>query len=143
MADPPDVVWRALEAVEEYRRWWPWLRRFDARALATGERWSARIRVALPFALRFSLDLRSVSTAERVDAVLTGDIVGTASISVAPDGAGSTIRLQSGLAPRHRLLRLVNRCVPSVSRVVHDRVVDSAFRQFAERPRPGGPGTER
>lgn len=137
------MVWRALESVWEYQRWWPWLRHFDARALAGGERWVARIRVPLPWALRFELDLRHVSAPEHVEASLSGDIEGTASITVACDGAGSTIRLQSALAPRHRLLRAVNRWAPPVSRFVHDRVVDDAFRQFAERPAGGDGGPAR
>lgn len=135
LEDPPAVVWRALESVEDYRRWWPWLRSFDARRLAAGERWTARIRVPMPWDLRFRLDLGSVTPPERVEAVLDGDIEGTASITVARVGGGSTIRLQSALAPRHRWLRAVNRYLPAVSRRVHDRVVDTAFRQFAERPR--------
>lgn len=136
------MVWRALEAVGEYQRWWPWLRRFEARALEGGERWEARIRVPLPWSLRFVLDLGRVSAPEHVEATLTGDIEGTASITVAGEGAGSTIRLRSALEPRHRLLRAVNRWAPPVSRFVHDRVIDGAFRQFAERPArgDGGPG---
>lgn len=136
MDDPPDAVWRALEAVDHYQRWWPWLRAFDARGLTAGDRWSARIRVPLPWALRFRLDLRSVAAPDRVEASLSGDIEGTASVTLAGSGAGSTIRLQSALTPRHRLLRAVNQLLPGVSRRVHDRVVDTAFRQFAERPRP-------
>ncbi len=140
--DPPAVVWRALESMEDYRRWWPWLRSFDARRLGAGDRWSARIRVPMPWDLRFRLDLRSVSPPRRVEAVLHGDIEGTASVTVAAVGAGSTIRLQSALAPRHRMLRAVNRFLPAVSRRVHDRVVDTAFRQFADRARSdaAGPG---
>lgn len=136
-------MWTALEAVDEYPRWWPWLRRFDAAALVTGERWSARIRVPLPWALRFELDLREVRAPVRVEAVLAGDIEGTASITVTPQGAGSSIRLQSALAPRHRLLRAVNRSLPSVSRRVHDHVVDNAFGQFASRAGRGVAGTDR
>jgi uncharacterized protein YndB with AHSA1/START domain len=137
LEDPPDAVWRALESVDDYQRWWPWLRRFDARVLASGERWTARIRVPMPWSLRFQLELGDVRAPTCVEAAIAGDIEGTATVTVEPSGAGSTIRLRSALAPRHRLLRAVNRAVPAVSRRLHDHVVDKAFEQFAGRDRTG------
>ena len=126
-------AWDALASVDDYRRWWPWLRRFDAARLAPGERWEARILVPMPWSLRFSLDLHDVEAPVRVAATITGDIEGEATVTLEPVGDGAEIRLRSDLAPRHRLLRGVNRFVPVVSRRLHDHVVDRAFRQFAER----------
>jgi uncharacterized protein YndB with AHSA1/START domain len=138
--ESPEAAWDDLAAVDAYERWWPWLRRFEAGRLAVGERWEARIRVPMPWSLRFTLDLREVRAPAHVVAVLSGDIEGTASITLEATDRGSTIRLRSDLAPRHRLLRAVNRAAPSVSRRLHDRVVDRAFRQFAGRGRGEGPG---
>lgn len=135
--DPPAAVWAALESVEDYQRWWPWLRRFEAQALASSERWRARIRVPMPWSLRFELELIDVRAPTTVEAEVAGDIEGTATVTVEPSGTGSTIRLQSALAPRHRLLRAVNRAAPSLSRRLHDHVVDKAFRQFSARGRTG------
>lgn len=140
LEEAPEDAWAALARVDEYQRWWPWLRRLDARQLATGERWLARIRVPMPWSLRFTLDLVVVEEPTRVDADLGGDIQGTASITLRPVDGGATIRLRSDLTPRHRLLQAVNRVAPGVSRRLHDRVVDRAFRQFAERD---GSGVER
>ena len=142
LAERPQDAWYSLADVGAYRRWWPWLRRFDARRLAPGERWEARIRVPMPWSLRFTLDIDHVEAPRQVDATLAGDIEGTATITLASAPGGAEIRLRSDLAPRHHLLRGVNRVVPGVSRRLHDRVVDRAFRQFAERDRaeigPGG-----
>lgn len=137
LGEGPHEAWDALTRVDDYRRWWPWLRRFDAERLAPGERWEARIQVPMPWSLRFSLDLHDVEAPVRVSATVTGDIEGTATITVEPVGASAEIRLRSDLAPRHRLLRGVNRIIPGVSRMLHDRVVDRAFRQFADRDRSG------
>lgn len=131
---PPDDVWRALESVDEYQSWWPWLRRFDAGALARGECWNARIRVPMPWSLRFRLELLGVRAPTTVEAAVSGDIEGTATLTLESSGTGSTLRLTSALVPRHRLLRMVNLTVPGVSRRLHDGVVDRAFRQFSERP---------
>jgi hypothetical protein len=137
--ESPRQTWDDLAAVGAYQRWWPWLRRFDADRLAAGERWEARIRVPMPWSLRFTLDLRDVEEPARVDALVSGDIEGTAEVTLEAAGSGSTIRLRSDLAPRHRLLRAVNRATPAVSRRLHDRVIDRAFRQFADRGRSGRP----
>lgn len=131
--EPPRRAWDALTHVEDYQRWWPWLRRFDADALADGERWRARIRVLMPWSLRLDLHLVAVEAPERVEAEIGGDIEGTAVITLDATTEGASIRLRSDLAPRRRLLRAVNRVAPPVSRRLHDRVVDRAFRQFAER----------
>lgn len=135
--EPVDRAWDALARVEDYRSWWPWLRCFDAGALAVGERWQARISVSLPWPLRFTIDIDAVVPRERVDATLTGDVEGTAAVTLQQDGSGTTIGLVSALEPRHRLLRTLNRLAPPLSRRLHDRVVDKAFRQFAHRPDGG------
>lgn len=129
----PEQAWDALTRVDDYQRWWPWLRSFDAHRLAVGERWEARIRVPMPWSLRFTIGIDVVEEPVRVDATLRGDIEGTASITLQRTVEGATIRLRSELAPRHRLLRTVNRLLPAVSRRVHDRVIDRAFRQFGAR----------
>lgn len=131
--EPPERAWDALTRVGEYQRWWPWLRCLEARALATGERWRVRIRVPLPCSLRFTLDIEAVEPPTLVAAMLTGDIEGMATVTLEPRGDGAVLRLRSDLAPRHRLLGMVNRLAPAVSRRLHDRVVDTAFRQFAGR----------
>lgn len=135
LGEGPQEAWDALARVDAYRRWWPWLRRFDADRLASGERWEARIRIPMPWSLRFTLDLRDVEAPVRVTADVTGDIEGTATVTIERGDAGVEIRLRSDLAPRHRLLRGVNRILPGVSRRLHDRVVDRAFQQFADRDR--------
>lgn len=136
--DPPEVVWQALEQVEGYQRWWPWLLRFDAEALSNGARWVARIRIPVPWSLRIELELHDVCAPTTVRASVAGDVEGTAAVTVEPAGTGSIIRVRSELGPRHRLLRAVNEAVPSVSRRMHDHVIDTAFRQFAERDQSGG-----
>ena len=133
LREPPERAWDALTRVDDYQRWWPWLRRFEARALAAGERWRAQIRIPMPWSLRFTIDIDAVDPPRRVDATLTGDIDGTATITLGWEGGGGAIRLRSDLAPRHRLLRAVNRLTPALSRRLHDRVVDKAFREFAGR----------
>ena len=123
------MVWAALERVDEYPSWWPWLRGFDADVLAAGERWSCRNRPPLPWSLAFELDLRRVGDGV-VRADVRGDIQGSAGVVVAPSGGGSTVTLDASLSAQGGPTAWLHRLAPPVSRWAHDRVIDAAFAQF-------------
>lgn len=126
----PDELWAALTNVGDYRQWWPWLRRFDGDAFATGERWTCVVQPPLPYSLRFALSLDEVVEGERVDATVTGDIVGTAHLELTPDGTGSELALASQLAPANSMLRAIAVVARPVVRFGHDWVLDTGLRQF-------------
>ena len=129
----PAAVWEALGRVDDYRTWWPWLRRFDADGLATGARWTCTIRPPLPYALRLVVGIDDVEPPERITATVTGDIQGDASVDLAPDGDGCVVRLRSSLAPAGQPLRAVARLTPWLARFGHDWVLDTGLRQFRRR----------
>ena len=130
---PPDVVWAAIGSVDAYRSWWPWLRRFDADGLVTGDTWSCTVRPPLPYVLRFAVSLDEVRPVAHIAAVVSGDIGGHATVDLAVDGEGCTVRLRSDLAPSGAPLRLVARGAPWLARFGHDWVLDTGFRQFRRR----------
>jgi hypothetical protein len=130
---PPDAVWDAMASVDDFRRWWPWLRRFDARGLEAGDRWSCTVRPPLPYALRFSIALEEVHRPLQVQASVTGDVCGQATVDISPDGDGSEVRLRSSLAPAGRALRTVSRFTPWLAEFGHDWVLDTGLRQFRRR----------
>jgi hypothetical protein len=133
---PPDELWAAMERVDHYRSWWPWLRHFDARELTEGEVWSASVRPPLPYRLRFDLHLHDVSAPSHVSAEVTGDIVGTARIEIAEARGGSSLHVVSDLAPANGMLRSVMRVAPKVARFGHDWVLSTGLRQFKTRALP-------
>jgi hypothetical protein len=129
---PADDVWSALGRVGDYRTWWPWLREFDGRVLAAGEAWSCRIAPPLPWSLRITVVLDEVGEG-RVDAIVHGDVAGTASVRVDPVGGACELALVASLRAGGGATAVLHRLLPGVSRAAHDRVVDRAFAQFAER----------
>jgi hypothetical protein len=138
--EDPAVVWAALERVEEYPAWWPWLRGFDAEALAPGDRWSCRIRPPLPWSLDLEVHLTWVG-GRAIRADIAGDIEGTADVVVRAAGdGGSAIALAASLQAWRGPTAVLHRLAPPVSRWAHDRVIDAAFAQFCERAL-GGDGT--
>lgn len=146
LAAPPAAVWAALAAVGDYPSWWPWLRRFDARALAAGEAWRCTIRPPLPYAVRCTIALGDVAAGARVAADVSGDVTGTAAVTLdrAP-GEATDVRIASELTARSLPARAASRVLPGIARRGHDWVFDTAAAQFARAhgwevtPLPDGP----
>lgn len=127
-----DDVWRRLARIEDYRSWWPWLRRFEARALAGGDVWRCTLRPPVPYAIRCDIALVEVEAPRLVTAALSGDLVGAARFELRDGGHGGTeVRLVSDLAAARLALRLAARLLPAAARRGHDRLLDAAARQFA------------
>ena len=129
----PEAVWSAVSDLGSYRRWWPWLRRFDATALATGDVWRCTVQPPLPYTLRFTVTLDEVAPPRLVRASVAGDIEGSAALDVGPWGTGAEVRLVSELSPTNALLRAVAVAAGPVVRFGHDWVLDTGARQFSER----------
>ena len=129
-AVPPEVLWSVIADVGSYRRWWPWLRRFDGAGLVAGAVWRCEVRPPLPYALAFTVTLDDVEPHRWVSATVGGDIEGTATLEVGPRGEGASARLVSALAPRNPVLRAAALVAGPVVRYGHDWVLDTGARQF-------------
>jgi uncharacterized protein YndB with AHSA1/START domain len=127
---PAAEVWRAFAQVDAYRDWWPWLHDFDADALVTGDRWQCTVRPPLPYVLRFTITIDTAVEPERIDATVSGDLRGDASVELRDDGDGCAVRLRSTLRPAGRPLRIVATLAPWLARQGHDWVLDTGSRQF-------------
>jgi uncharacterized protein YndB with AHSA1/START domain len=129
---PREDVWRLISEVSQYRAWWPWLRAFDAAALAADEEWRCEVQPPMPYLVRFRVVIEHVEPAVSVRASVTGDVVGVAMLRLddRDSGHGCTATLDSSLAPGNRALRLVSRFAAPIARFGHDWVLDSGARQF-------------
>jgi hypothetical protein len=137
------AVWAAMGSLDAYRRWWPWLAGFEARALEEGDVWVATVQPPLPYRLRFTVTLTEVQAAELVVATVDGDVRGRARLELADAPQGCDVHLVSDLGPGHRALQAVAVVARPVVVRSHDWVLDTGARQFAQRalPRPGGDGS--
>ena len=129
----PDELWDAFTRVDDYQRWWPWLRRFEGGRIGPGQRWSCTVHPPLPYSLRFDLLLDEVCVGHHVTADVSGDITGRARVDITPTHEGSELRLVSQLAPSSTTLRTISRFARPVATFGHDWVLDTGFRQFATR----------
>jgi uncharacterized protein YndB with AHSA1/START domain len=128
------AVWAALGDVGAYRRWWPWLRRFEADGLRTGAVWRCLVQPPLPYTVRFDLRLQGVVEGERVEADVDGDVAGTAVIELSDHADGGCgLRLRSTLHPATRSLAAIAVVAGPVVRFGHDWLLDTGARQFERR----------
>jgi uncharacterized protein YndB with AHSA1/START domain len=129
----PQAVWEQISDVDHFRSWWPWLRTFDARALAVGEEWRCTVQPPVPYLVRFRVVLDEVEAPGRIRATVLGDVVGVAALELKEAPAGCVAHLHSSLAPGNAALRLISRVAAPVARFGHDWVLDSGARQFIAR----------
>jgi hypothetical protein len=137
---PCDAVWAQISAVDNSRSWWPWLRRFEAGALASGEEWRCEVQPPLPYIVRFQVAIEKVDAPALVHALVLGDVVGEATLELEENESGCRATLQSALAPGNAALRMVSRFAGPVARFGHDWVLDSGARQFIAHVAPPRPG---
>jgi uncharacterized protein YndB with AHSA1/START domain len=130
---PRDGVWTLISDVSRYRSWWPWLRGFQAAALAEGEEWRCEAQPPVPYPVRFRVRIEHVEAPLLVRATVSGDVVGTATLSLHEAETGCTATLESSLAPGNAALRLVSRFAGPIARFGHDWVLDAGARQFIAR----------
>jgi uncharacterized protein YndB with AHSA1/START domain len=130
---PREEVWGLISEVSQYRTWWPWLRMFDATALASGEEWRCEVQPPVPYLVRFRVTIEDVEPAVLVRAKVGGDVVGVAMLTFSDTDTGCTATLDSSLAPGNRALGLVSRFAGPIARFGHDWVLDSGARQFITR----------
>lgn len=133
---PRDQLWEAIAQTDQYRRWWPWLRRFEALGFVEGDVWSCTVQPPLPYWLRFSVTLERVEDRALVEASVAGDIRGAATLLVADDADGSTIRLTSDLEPSAPVLQAFALAARPMVVWGHDWVLDRGVSQFRRRALP-------
>jgi uncharacterized protein YndB with AHSA1/START domain len=130
---PREEAWNLISDVSNYRKWWPWLRVFDAAALAPGEEWRCEVQPPVPYLVRFRVVIEEVETAVRVQARVVGDVVGAATLRFEDMPGGCIATLDSSLAPGNAALRMVSRFAGPIARFGHDWVLDTGARQFITR----------
>jgi len=126
-------VWTLISDVSRYRSWWPWLRGFQGAALEEGEEWRCEAQPPVPYPVRFRVGIEHVEAPLLVRVAVSGDVVGTATLSLHEAAIGCTVSLESSLAPGNSALRLVSRFSGPIARFGHDWVLDTGVRQFIAR----------
>ena len=129
----PEHFWATISRTDEYRRWWPWLRRFEGDDLLDGAMWVAVIQSPLPYVLRVQVVFDEVVPEERLEARVTGDLEGRARLVLAPSGTGSSVEVSWDMKPRSRAMQIAARVARPLVRWSHEWVLARGLEQFRRR----------
>jgi carbon monoxide dehydrogenase subunit G len=128
----PAALWEAMEDVERFEAWWPWLQEFrlDGDGLEAGTVLHGVVAPPLPYRMRVRVELVSCQRPAAINAVVHGDLEGTASLRMQPAGAGSAVDAAWTVEMMQGPMRLASRVAHPLLRWGHDRVVDVTVARF-------------
>jgi len=98
LAAPIDTVWEAIHAVEDWPRWWRYvksvvvLQKGDANGVGAVRRftWTSR----LPYALSFEMRASAVDRPTFMEGIATGELTGRGRWRLEPEGVTTRVRYE-------------------------------------------------
>jgi carbon monoxide dehydrogenase subunit G len=129
---PPDQVWGIISNTDRFEGWWGWLREFEVegRDLATGSVLRGVVVPPLPYRMRLEVVLVESVRPRRIDAVVSGDLRGTATLTFTPDGDGTEATVSWTIEMMQRTMRVAARLAHPLLRWGHDLVVQATVDNF-------------
>ena len=131
----PGELWDAIEHVDQFEHWWPWLEEFrlEGDSLATGSVLHGVVAPPLPYRMRIEVELTRCERPVAIDAIVHGDLEGEARLAVRPSGAGTRVEIAWTVEMMQRPMRLASRVAHPVLQWGHDRVVEITVAGFRRR----------
>lgn len=133
-ARPREEVWAAIADLDRFERRWGWLGQFrvEGDGLATGSVLHGTVDPPMPYRMRVAVAIDACTPTERVDATVSGDLIGQAAIRLheLPGGRTTIVTADWTVEVMQRSMRLAALCAHPLLRWGHDRVVDSTVNAF-------------
>jgi len=128
----PEELWPEITDVHRFERWWSWLRDADLRPeeVATGAVLLFSIVSPLPHNLRCRVEFVEVLPGERIEALVSGDLKGWATLDIEPIEDGSSVWLRWELEPTQTPMRVLVRIARPLIMRTKDWAIDIALRSF-------------
>lgn len=128
----PEDLWPELTDLRRFEKWWSWLREAELEPdeVATGSVLTFSIVSPLPYKLRCRVEFTNVIVAERIDASVSGDLKGWATLEMEAYEEGSRVWLQWELEPTQTPMRVLVRAARPLIVRTKDWAVDVALRAF-------------
>jgi carbon monoxide dehydrogenase subunit G len=129
---PPDEVWTIISRTDRFQDWWGWLRELETEgsALQTGSVLRGVVVPPLPYRMRLEVVLVKSTRPHRIDAVVSGDLRGDASLTFTPDGDGTQAIIGWDIEMMQKPMRLAARLAHPLLRWGHDLVVHATVEGF-------------
>jgi uncharacterized protein YndB with AHSA1/START domain len=131
----PERIWDALEDMDQFALWWPWLEdfRLEGNTLVTGAVLSGVVAPPLPYRMRVQIELTRCEKPDVIEALVHHDLEGEASIALRSLGIGSRVEVAWTLEMMQRPMRLADRMAHPILKRGHDRVVETTVAEFRRR----------
>ncbi|MBT9594980.1 MAG: SRPBCC family protein [Vitreoscilla sp.] len=144
LAAPPEAVWQVLTEVDQWPRWWPFVRR--VRLLRRGREpdgvgalrridWATR----LPYGFTLDVECVEADRPHRLRGLSSGHLAGEGLWELSPDGAGTCVRYTWRLHLNTAWMRIAAPLMAPVFRWNHEGVMRGGAiglaRQLADRQR--------
>jgi hypothetical protein len=118
---------------EHYESWWPWMRHLevDGEPMAPGTTFSFLVVAPIPFAMRLRARVTEADPPDRVEADVSGDLSGVATMTFAPSGRrGAVADISWDVEVVRPGLRPIARVTRPILLWGQGWAVDVAFREF-------------
>ena len=131
----PNQLWEAIEQVDQFESWWPWLEEFrlEGDSLAAGSVLHGLVAPPLPYRMRIRVELTRCEPPVAIDAVVHGDLEGTAQLSLRPTDSGTRVEVAWTMEMMQLPMRLASRFGHPLLQWGHDRVVEITVAGFRRR----------
>ncbi len=141
---PPAEVWAAIERVDRFEAWWPWLSELtlDGAGLRTGAVLHGVVSPPVPYRMRIDVELLACTRPRAIDAMVGGDLRGPARLRLRREGSGTQADVQWSIEMMQLPMRLASRFGHPLLRWGHDRVVATTVKSFRRNvERQAGPAS--
>ena len=132
---PPDELWAAIGRFDRFPVWWRWLHQFsvEGEGLEDGTVLHGVVAPPVPYRMRVAVELTNCRAPTALDARVSGDLRGEASLRVVAAGAGSVVTVAWNIEMMQRSMRLACLAARPLLEWGHDRVVDMTVAGFRRR----------
>lgn len=136
----PQVLWAAMQEVDRFEAWWPWLEEFrlEGDKLKAGSVLHGVVSPPLPYRMRIQVEITRCEPPTEIDAVIHGDLEGLATIEVRPGELGAVAEVAWTVEMKQRPMRLACRLGRPLLQWGHDRVVEMTVAGFRRRLESAG-----
>ena len=132
---PIDRVWHAIVAVEDWPRWWRYVRKVEELAPGDADGYGALRRYTwtskLPYRLSFAMRVTRVEHPSSLEGVAEGDLNGTGRWHLAPEGATTHVRYDWTVATTKRWMIALAPVLEPAFRWNHNQVMAEGGRGLA------------
>jgi len=131
----PLELWAAIERIDQFELWWKWLGdlKLDGGGLRTGSVLRGTVAPPVPYRMRVAVELGRCLPGQLIDAAVTGDLDGPASLRLqpyGPDGSRTVALVGWSLEMKQLPMRVAARLAYPFLRWGHDRVVEATVAGF-------------